>query len=73
LAFSERTNNAPPEYIPSRGERIELLQPRLGVYPQGTVYYADQLQILVKWDNGHSESLRPGSDYFRIIDAPPAA
>ena len=53
--------------IPGKGERIELLQPRMGVRVRGTVFYADQLQILVKWDNGRSESLRPGADRFRIV------
>ena len=53
--------------IPRKGERIELLQPRMGVRARGTVFYSDQLQILVKWDNGRSESLRPGVDRFRIV------
>jgi hypothetical protein len=55
------------ESIPSRGQRIELLQTRLGVRRRGTVFYSDDLQILVKWDNGTSQSLRPGVDRFRII------
>jgi hypothetical protein len=53
--------------IPRKGDRIESLRSRTGVRPRGTVYYADELQILVKWDNGHSESLRPGVDLFRIV------
>lgn len=53
--------------MPSRGDRIELLQPRMGVRARGTVFYSDQLQILVKWDDGRSESLRPGGNSFRII------
>jgi hypothetical protein len=53
--------------IPSKGERIELLRPRMGVRVRGTVFYSDQLQILVKWDNGRSESLRPEIDRFRIV------
>jgi hypothetical protein len=56
--------------IPSKGERIELLRPRMGVRVRGTVFYSDQLQILVKWDDGRSESLRPGVDGFRIVDGP---
>ena len=55
------------ELIPSKGERIELIQARMGVRVRGTVFYADQLQILVKWDDGRSESLRPGVDRFRIV------
>lgn len=53
--------------IPSKGERIELDGTQMGVRLRGTVYYADQLQILVKWDNGRSQSLRPGVDRFRVI------
>jgi hypothetical protein len=54
--------------IPSKGERIELLEMRIGVRWRGTVFYSDHLQILVKWDNGQSQSLRPGVDEFRIIE-----
>jgi hypothetical protein len=36
---------------------------------RGTVYHVDQLQILVKWDDGRSEGLRPNvADRFRIIE-----
>ena len=57
------------EQIPRIGERIELLLPRLGTRPRGRVFYADELQILVKWDNGRSESLRPRfADRFRILE-----
>ena len=42
--------------IPSKGDRIELLQTQTGVHLRGTVFYSDQLQILVKWDNGRSKS-----------------
>ena len=61
------TNGAgpPSELIPRRHERIERL--RLGIPERGTVFYSDQLQILVKWDNGRSQSLRPGRDHFRVI------
>ena len=55
-------------WFPSKGDRIELLDRRLGVRLQGTVYYSDRLQVLVKWDNGQSQSLRPGIDRFRLID-----
>jgi hypothetical protein len=45
--------------------------PRLGVYARGTVYYVDDLQILVKWDDGLSESLRGEfADRFRILAEP---
>jgi hypothetical protein len=56
--------------IPSKGERIELLQRRLGVRVRGTVFYSDQSQILVKWDDGRSGSLRLGceTEAFRIVE-----
>jgi hypothetical protein len=57
------------DQIPQKGDRIELGQPRNGVRLRGTVFYSDQLQILVKWDNGRSESLRPGVDRVRILRA----
>jgi hypothetical protein len=32
------------------------------------VFYADELQILVKWDDGRSESLRPAANGFRMVN-----
>jgi hypothetical protein len=52
--------------IPSPGDQIELF--RTGVTLRGHVWYADQLQILVKWDDGTSNSLRLGQESFRITD-----
>ena len=52
--------------IPSKGDRIEIR--RNGISLRGTVFHSDQLQILVKWDNGRSSSLRVGSDRFAIVD-----
>jgi len=57
-----------PSGIPSKGDRIELLRTQTGVRLRGTVFYADQLQILVRWDNGRSQSLRVGVDRFRIVE-----
>ncbi|MBA3736713.1 MAG: hypothetical protein H0W90_16245 [Actinobacteria bacterium] len=54
--------------IPSKGDRIQLLQTHLGIRVCGTVFYSDQLQLLVRWDNGRSQSLRVGVDRFRIIN-----
>lgn len=54
--------------IPSKGDRIELLRTQTGVRLRGTVFYSDHLQILVKWDNGRSQSLRPGIDRYRILE-----
>ena len=53
--------------LPSKGERIELLKTQTGVRLRGTVHYSDHHQILVKWDNGRSQSLRPGVDRYRIL------
>ena len=57
----------PTDPTPQKGDRIELLRTRAGVRPRGTVFYSDDLQILVKWDNGQSTSLRPGTDRFKIV------
>lgn len=54
--------------IPSKGDRIELLRSRMGVRVRGTVFYSDELQVLVKWDDGRSESLRPEANSFRIVE-----
>jgi hypothetical protein len=55
--------------LPSKGDRIELFRTEMGVRVRlcGTVFYSDQVQVLVKWDDGRSQSLRPGSDRFRIV------
>jgi hypothetical protein len=52
--------------IPNIGERIERV--RIGVSRRGTVHYADSMQVLVKWDDGSSSSLRVGRDDFRVVD-----
>ena len=54
------------ETLPSRGDRIELAQ-GLGFSVRGTVQYVDQVQALVKLDDGRSRSLRIGIDGFRIV------
>jgi hypothetical protein len=69
---SRIVRNAPnhgemPSGIPSKGDRIELVRTQTGVHLRGTVFYSDQLQILVKWDNGRSQSLRVGVDRYRIL------
>ena len=46
------------EVIPSKGDRV--MQFRTGVSREGYVWYADELQVLVKWDDGASSSLRRG-------------
>jgi hypothetical protein len=54
--------------IPSQGDQIELFS--TGVTRRGRVWYADQLQILVKWDDGKSSSIRVGSEGVRISSQP---
>jgi hypothetical protein len=57
----------PTNELPAKGQRVELLRTKSGVRLRGTVFYADHLQVLVKWDNGQSQSLRLGVDRFRTI------
>jgi len=52
--------------IPSKGDRIEVVQ--FSVRRQGTVHYADALQVLVAWDGGGAASLRRGVDRYRIVN-----
>jgi hypothetical protein len=69
LASSEHINRTVADCTPNRGDRIELLQRRLGVPVRGTVFYSDELQMLVKWGDGRSGSLRGGvTDDFRIVE-----
>jgi hypothetical protein len=53
-----------PDKIPSIGDEVE--QVRMGIKRVGYVWYSDQLQVLVKWDDGGSSSLRVGRDPFTI-------
>jgi hypothetical protein len=53
--------------IPDKGDQVE--QPQMGVSRVGIVWYADQLQVLVKWQDGRSSSLRIGRDRFSIRTA----
>jgi hypothetical protein len=54
-------------HIPNRGDQVE--QRRMGISRVGVVWYADQLQVLVKWQDGKSSSLRLGRDQFSIRTA----
>jgi hypothetical protein len=58
----------PNTVVPSKGDRVELLERRSSVAIRGTVEYANDLQILVNWDDGHSSSLWIGVDHFRVIE-----
>jgi hypothetical protein len=55
---------------PRKGDRIELAERRLGVTTRGTIHYVDELQILIKWDDGRSQRMRPGNvaDRFWILE-----
>lgn len=56
---------SPGQIIPSRGD--EIVVRRTGISRRGRVYYADQVQMLVKWDDGGSSSLRIGHTPFEVI------
>ena len=51
--------------IPNRGD--EIVVRRNGLNRRGRVEYADQIQILVKWNAGGSSSLRIGHTPFEVI------
>jgi hypothetical protein len=47
---------------------------RCGVQRIGTVWYSDQLQMLVRWDEGSSSSLSLTSeDLYVLVEPEPAA
>jgi hypothetical protein len=52
--------------VPRIGDRVERV--RAGVSQRGTVHYADQLQALIKWDDGSSSSLRLDRYRLRIVE-----
>ena len=54
---------------PLIGDRVE--RRRAGVSIYGTVHYADQIQALVKWDDGSSSSLRLDRDKVQVIERAP--
>ena len=51
--------------VPSRGDEIVVRQS--GASRRGRVEYADQVQILVKWNDGGSSSLRIGHTPYEVI------
>jgi hypothetical protein len=56
-AASQSTTAIPDaSWLPTKGAKVERI--RNGVAFSGRVFYADGLQVLVKWDNGSSSSLR---------------
>jgi len=54
--------------LPTRGDRVE--RTRNGVTRRGKVFYADHLQVLVKWDDGSSSSLRVDKGEFNAVSVP---
>jgi hypothetical protein len=66
---AEDLNRTVADRDPNKGDRIEVL--RRGVQIRGTVWYVDQVQMLVEWDDGRSESLRRGvtDGFLRIVKA----
>jgi hypothetical protein len=67
MASSVGENRGDHIRIPCVGDRIEVV--RAGIASRGQVHYADHLQVLVKFDDGRSASLRIGRDHLRILDA----
>ena len=65
---SEGLNRTVADCNPNEGDRIGLL--RMGVPVRGTVFYADELQMPVKWDDGRSENLRRAvtDGLFRVVE-----
>jgi hypothetical protein len=55
--------------IPNIGDRVT--RARAGVTQRGTVHYADEIQVLVKWEDGSSSSLRVDRDRFQVIGPAP--
>jgi hypothetical protein len=58
----------PKGRVPRPGDRIELARLVAGLRRRATVHYLDDLQMLVKWDDGRSQSLRTPFPGFRIIE-----
>src|SRR5689334_6608460 len=64
-----RLNKTCGVHHPHIGDRVE--RRRAGVSYYGTVHYADQIQALVKWDDGSSSSLRLDRDKVQVIERAP--
>lgn len=58
--------------LPSKGDRVRLLAMPDDPDPipygsEGTVEYADRLQVRVKWDNGRGLNLIPEVDRWIVL------
>ena len=54
---------------PRTGDRVE--RRRAGVSQYGNVHYDDQVQALIKWDDGTSSSLRLDREKIHVITRAP--
>jgi len=52
--------------VPSIGDRVE--RTLAGVSKRGRVHYADELQALVKWEDGSSSSIRLDREPLRVLE-----
>jgi hypothetical protein len=69
LAASQSTIGIPAApWVPMKGEKVERV--RNGVTVRGKILYADELQVLVKWDDGSSSSLRVDKGELRSVRRP---
>jgi hypothetical protein len=64
-AASQSTTAIPASWRPTKGDKVERI--RNGVAFSGRVFYVDGLQVLVKWDNGSSSSLRVDKGELRGV------
>lgn len=70
LATSRETTGTPASpWPPMKGDRVERI--RNGVTVSGVIDYADELQVLVKWDDGSSSSLRVDKGELRTVRVTP--
>jgi hypothetical protein len=51
-----------------KGDKVERV--RNGITFTGKICYADELQVLVKWDDGSSSSLRADKGQLRTVRRP---
>jgi hypothetical protein len=66
LAASQATIGTPTApWVPMKDDKVERI--RNGVAVRGKVCYADELQVLVKWENGSSSSLRVDKGELRGV------
>ena len=67
-AFRSTIGIAAAPWLPMKGENVERVHN--GVTVRGKIHYADELQVLVKWDAGSSSSLRVDKGELRSVRRP---